>query len=192
MDERPACSYINYWGHRCTRPPKPGHELCWQHERITTGKQWNMSFAATLAERLWEKIDVRGPCECWPWTGYCNPQGYGSIVAGGRGRPEHATRVLWRLMRGPVPEGLLVCHRCDNPPCCNPAHLFLGTTQDNSDDAAAKGRLRGGPLKHHDVPKRLRDAHAAYRKASRHGTINDELRVGEAAYRKALRAHGTR
>lgn len=93
----------------------------------------------TLEERFWSKVHTRGPDDCWEWTGCRLPAGYGKI--GVRGRTEYATRVLWQMMHGPIPDGLYVCHHCDNPPCVNPAHLFLGTGKDNARDSARKGRL---------------------------------------------------
>jgi hypothetical protein len=85
-----------------------------------------------LAERLWEKVDRRGPDECWPWTGWLQPNGYGTICRGGKGGP-HAMvhRVAWELENGPIPsdEPMQVHHRCKNPACCNPAHLEALTTK---------------------------------------------------------------
>lgn len=76
---------------------------------------------------------------CWVWTGTRWSTGYGRLVGG---RAAH--RVAWELTNGPIPRGLLVCHHCDNPPCCRPDHLFLGTSKDNAMDASAKGRLLTG------------------------------------------------
>lgn len=107
--------------------------------------------ARPLAERLWEKVDKNGPMmpgmttPCWVFTG-TRRNGYGSIGAGGhRGKMLPAHRVAWELANGPLPAGTEPCHRCDNPPCCRPDHLFPGTHSENMLDASAKGRLPTGP-----------------------------------------------
>lgn len=95
---------------------------------------------ASLQDRLWAKVDTAG--ECWTWTGTTS-QGYGKIQAGRRGEGWlWVHRVSWELQNGPVPDGLQVLHRCDNPPCVRPSHLFLGTQVDNIRDMWAKGRAR--------------------------------------------------
>lgn len=95
------------------------------------------------AERFWPRVNRRGADECWPWQGARRAKSYGEVyapaVAGARQRYQ-AHRVAWVLTNGPIPDGMLVCHHCDNPPCCNPAHLFLGEHADNMRDKCAKGR----------------------------------------------------
>lgn len=88
--------------------------------------------------RFWARVDKRGPDECWEWKGARMQQGYGRFCF--KEETLRAHRVSWALAHGPIPDGLFVCHRCDNPPCVNPAHLFLGTRQDNMRDMVQKGR----------------------------------------------------
>lgn len=96
-------------------------------------------------ERFWAKVDRRGPDECWPWTRYLNADGYGVFGHGGRAaaRTLLASRVCWFITRGVWPS-VCVLHDCDNPRCCNPAHLFLGTPTDNNADMRRKGRQAKG------------------------------------------------
>jgi len=93
-----------------------------------------------VAVPFWDRVQRLGDSECWPWTASVLHDGYGHAWFERRGQPAH--RVAWKLLRGPIPDGLFVLHRCDNPPCCNPDHLFLGTKGDNNRDRAAKGRSR--------------------------------------------------
>lgn len=90
--------------------------------------------------RLLSFIEQRGEDECWPYTGCIGTWGYGSFYLNGRNVNAH--NATHRLLVGPVPAGKVVCHRCDNPSCCNPAHLFVGTQGDNVRDCVAKGRGR--------------------------------------------------
>lgn len=88
--------------------------------------------------RFWCMVKPGGVNECWPWTGLLDPNRYGLIYIEGIGIRAH--RIACFLHTGVDPHPLLVCHKCDNPPCCNGNHLFPGTHSENSIDMFAKGR----------------------------------------------------
>lgn len=103
-----------------------------------------------LAERLWSRVDTSaGANGCWNWTGATVRGWYGQIrldPIGNEvsGKKSTTHRVVWELTFGPIPSGMHVCHRCDNPRCVNPAHLWLGTHAENLSDMKAKGRAARG------------------------------------------------
>ena len=97
-------------------------------------------------ERFWARVDRSGgPDACWPWMGERNRDGYGVVRAHRRNLRAH--RVARLLSTGSLVPELDICHHCDNPPCCNPAHLFEGTARDNMLDASKKGRLSRDPAR---------------------------------------------
>jgi hypothetical protein len=112
-----------------------------------------MPFYSTMspADRFWSKVDRNGTTPahmpelgpCWTWRAAVNRGGYGQFWV--HGRQSMAHRFAWETINGPIPQGLLVLHRCDNPPCCNPVHLRLGTQAENAADCITKGRRASGP-----------------------------------------------
>jgi len=116
-------------------------------------------------ESLFEKYTIPEPNSgCLLWIGYLDKHGYGvAHIAGTRGRNTSAHRIAWELYKGEIPEGECVLHRCDNPPCVNVNHLFLGTQSDNMKDAGRKGRMRKGSI-HHNA--KLSDADVVAIRAS--------------------------
>ena len=89
-------------------------------------------------ERFWSKVNKRGKNECWEWTAGKFSNGYGQFYFEGKQRKAH--RISWVLENNFIPKGKYILHKCDNPPCVNPNHLFLGTAKENMNDMRKKKR----------------------------------------------------
>lgn len=90
-----------------------------------------------VLDGIWDRIDVRGPDECWPWKLSVGSHGYGQIGWGAKSEKRTmvtAHRAAWTAVHGPIPDALTVDHLCRNRPCCNPAHLRLLTNEENGRD----------------------------------------------------------
>lgn len=92
------------------------------------------------AERFWKRVAVASKEVCWVWTGGKGRGGYGQTTFNYKHKAAH--RAAWEVTFGEIPSGMMVCHRCDNPPCCNPHHLFLGSNSENQLDSVKKKRSR--------------------------------------------------
>lgn len=101
-----------------------------------------------VAAKFWERVSVRGEDDCWEFdnAGQCK-DGYGYVSHNNRLLKAH--RVSWVLHFGEIPDGMFVCHHCDNPACVNPKHLFIGTPKDNVDDMIRKGRQASPDVTRH-------------------------------------------
>lgn len=89
-------------------------------------------------DRFKAKVSMRGNNECWPWSGAKTPTGYGNFRSAGITHKAH--RIAWEIENFKIPPGYVVMHLCDNPSCCNPNHLVLGTRKANTADMILKGR----------------------------------------------------
>ncbi|MFW6121409.1 MAG: HNH endonuclease signature motif containing protein [Petrotogales bacterium] len=118
---------------------------------------WQPLKGNTLEEKLRFNFRINPISHCWEWQGSLNRQNYGGIAVG-NGKTKLVHRLAYELWIGEIPEGLFVCHYCDNPRCINPAHLFLGTNNDNIKDKIVKGRAYTGNHKgEKNVQSKLKD-----------------------------------
>lgn len=92
----------------------------------------------SIENRFWNLVSIKTKDDCWEWEASFDGKGYGQFNIDGRTYRSH--RVAWELLNGKIPNGLELCHHCDNPKCVNPNHLFLGTHKDNMHDMKLKGR----------------------------------------------------
>lgn len=153
--------------------------LCAAHyaRLLRTGDPGTSAIASsavrTQAERFWDKVDRRGPDECWPWTGCLTSTGYGALRPAGKrtGAVVKAHRYSAELAGMDI-EGMHVLHSCDNPACVNPAHLRPGTDADNMADAVKRNRLPRGEarptariteIQAYAIRELVRSGHPAYR-----------------------------
>lgn len=105
------------------------------------GSRWKRT-PDQVEQDFWSRATVGGKDDCWEWIGSCNPKGYGRFRL--NGFEDYAHRQAWRIKNGEIEDGKHVLHRCDNPKCVNPSHLFLGSNLDNIKDCISKGRNSKG------------------------------------------------
>jgi hypothetical protein len=147
-------------------------------------------FSLTPEERFLVRIEIRDS-GCWEWTGCFTKFGYGWVNY--RSLPQLTHRLAWKILVGKIPDGLCVLHACDNPPCCNPSHLWLGTRTDNAADKVRKGRqpsgdrsgarlhpesiARGEQRRHKLVASQVLDVYRRAHAGEKHSVIADEFGV---------------
>ena len=162
-----------YCGSEFESPPSSPRKYCsMAHANLDRGK--------VSMQRFWDSVDKRGADECWPWLRGRNRRGYGQARTPS-GKWTSAPRVAWELTHGPIPEGLFTCHTCDNPPCCNPAHLWLGSAAENQTDMATKGRApaRRQPEVYRELGQRLAGLHRQLSGEAHHKATVTEADVRE-------------
>ena len=147
-----------------------------------------LDVSAETKARFWKKVEIKEADECWVWTAYTNDKGYGRLTVNRSVLRAHRVSLAWATNHSLT--GLVVMHTCDNPPCCNPAHLRIGTVEDNNRDCLDKGRKMapageehsGAKLTENDV-KLIRASPVSQRKALsvefnlRHSYIR-EIQIG--------------
>lgn len=167
----------------CDKPILNWAKACHDHSPTLRAHEYEKKF--------WSLVDRRSDGECWNWLGYYIKDGYGRIKIHGKNILAH--RLAYTLTYGKIPDGMLVCHTCDNRACINPSHLFIGTDLDNSRDMYSKGReviLVGedqgnSKLTSYQVMliRQLVDSGSSYAELGRRFNVN-ETTIGNIAKRK--------
>jgi hypothetical protein len=144
------------------------HYQRWAHHGSTDDPR------PTVEARFWSKVKKADGDSCWEWTGARQKNGYGSFRLGDSNTSAH--RASYIINVGPVSADIFVCHKCDNPPCVRPDHLFLGTAEENNHDREQKGR---SPDTHKAVPKKLTRQQVEEIKSMRSSTGWSYVKIGQ-------------
>lgn len=130
----------------------------------------------SLACRFWSKVNIGDPEDCWEWRTYRTPDGYGKFWVDYERWFQPSHRIVWELEYGGIPNGLMVLHDCDNPPCCNLNHLFLGTQVENMADMVKKHRSPKNSVGESNVKAKLTGGQVSkIRQAIEEGTSYNDL-----------------
>ena len=137
-----------------TRIPKHNNRrlgyIAGQPIRFIRGHSSRLRPTISFESRFWSHVEIRGDDECWEWQATRDKDGYGRFRDNDHSSPEVASRISYRLTHEDFAPALKVCHKCDNPPCCNPNHIFIGTHADNMLDKARKNRKREGKINNNE------------------------------------------
>ena len=149
-----------------------------------------MAYTPRQIEDFWKKVAPPNAKGCREWTGAKTHRGYG-VKLNGVGHGEkvitHAHRMVGVIANGEIPEGMMVCHRCDNRPCCEAEHLFLGTAKENMADKIAKGRGVNPPLAMLKFSaEKVAEIHALHKAGHTMRSIGRMLNCGHSSIRKVL------
>lgn len=128
----------------------------------------------SFRQRLMSKVSINPTLGCWDWIGARGRDGYG-ILRVQKNKTQRAHRISFEVHIGPIPDGMCICHKCDNPLCINPEHLFLGTNAENTHDRTAKGRSARQYGASNGSVKIADDAVAAIRAAEKRWGVNTRL-----------------
>lgn len=140
-----------------------------------------------LEDRFWNYVDKDAGGGCWEWTKKRMESGYGMTSELRKTLLAH--RVAYELSKGPIPEGLVVRHSCDNPPCCNPDHLLLGTYADNTEDAVSRNRVAFGERVHSAklTAEEVREARIARAGGATISALSRKYLVARSTIRNAIK-----
>jgi len=135
-----------------------------------------------ISTNFWGKVEKTD--SCWLWTASTKNNGYGQFYI--NRKPQYAHRVAWELSHGSIPKGKLVCHKCDNPKCVRPAHLFIGTQMDNVKDCIKKGRKRTKPVIR--TKESIKEDHKKWREQNKE-KIKTQSRKAYLKHKKKIQAY---